>query len=87
MSLAKPVLEYVNGTRTKANILGSARTFKRLLRYRRPSVHFFVLTEILAYLRVYTFTLEPPYTAQIIQPLLAVKDVLSKSWAPLRPKD
>ena len=66
MSVAKPILEYVRAIRTQADIPGSARTFKRLLRYHKPYVHFFVLIAALAILRAYVFTLEPLYTAQII---------------------
>jgi len=66
MSVAKPILEYVMTIRTQANIPGSARTFKRLLGYHKRYVHFFVLIAALAILRAYVFTLEPLYTAQII---------------------
>jgi len=66
MSVAKPILEYVRAIRTQADIPGSARTFKRLLKYHKPYVHFFVLIAALAILRAYVFTLEPLYTAQII---------------------
>jgi len=66
MSVAKPILEYVRAIRTQANIPGSARTFKRLLGYHKRYVHFFVLIAALAILRAYVFTLEPLYTAQII---------------------
>lgn len=70
MSVAKPILEYVTSIRTQANIPGSARTFKRLIGYHRPYVHFFIGITVLAVLRSYVFTLEPLYTAQIIDQVI-----------------
>jgi len=70
MSVAKPILEYVTSIRMQANIPGSARTFKRLIGYHRPYVHFFIGITVLAVLRSYVFTLEPLYTAQIIDQVI-----------------
>jgi len=70
MSLAKPILEYVRTIRTQADIPGSARTFRRLMRYHKPYTHFFVLIAALAVVRAYVFTLEPLYTAQIIDQVI-----------------
>jgi ABC-type multidrug transport system fused ATPase/permease subunit len=70
MSLAKPILEYVTTIRTRADIAGSAKTFKRLMKYHKPYVHFFALIAALAVARAYVFTLEPLYTAQIIDQVI-----------------
>jgi len=70
MSVAKPILEYVRTIRTQADIPGSAKTFKRLMKYHRPYIHFFVLIAALAVFRAYVFTLEPLYTAQIIDQVI-----------------
>jgi len=70
MSVAKPILEYVRTIRTRADIPGSARMFKRLMKYHRSYIHFFVLIAALAILRAYVFTLEPLYTAQIIDQVI-----------------
>ncbi len=70
MSVAKPILEYVRTIRTQADIPGSAKTFKRLMKYHRPYIHFFVLIAALSVFRAYVFTLEPLYTAQIIDQVI-----------------
>jgi len=70
MSVAKPILEYVRTIRTRADIPGSARMFKRLMKCHRSYIHFFVLIAALAILRAYVFTLEPLYTAQIIDQVI-----------------
>ncbi len=70
MSVAKPILEYVGTIRTRADIPGSARTFKRLMKHHRSYIHFFVLIAALAVFRAYVFTLEPLYTAQIIDQVI-----------------
>jgi len=70
MSVAKPILEYVRTIRTQADIPGSAKTFKRLMKYHRRYIHFFVLIAALSVFRAYVFTLEPLYTAQIIDQVI-----------------
>ena len=74
MSLAKPILQYVNTIGTKADILHSTRAFKRLLGYHRPYIHFFVLVTVLSVFRAYVFALEPLYTAQIIDEVIVQGD-------------
>ena len=66
MSVAKPILDYVRSIRTQAEILRSRSMFRRLLNYHKPYLLIFVLIAVLAVLGAYLFTLEPIYTAQII---------------------
>jgi ATP-binding cassette subfamily B multidrug efflux pump len=66
MSVAKPILDYVKTIKTQAGLIGSAGTFRRILKYHRP--YFLLIMGIfgLAVLGAYLFTLEPLFTAQII---------------------
>jgi ABC-type multidrug transport system fused ATPase/permease subunit len=66
MSVAKPILEYAKTIRTQAGLLQSTGAFKRLLKYHKRYLHFIILVVGLAVLAAYLFTLEPLYTAQII---------------------
>jgi ATP-binding cassette subfamily B protein len=66
MSVAKPILEYIKTIKTRAEILRSTSTFKRLLKYNKPYLHFIITILGLTVLSAYLFTLEPLYTAQII---------------------
>jgi ABC-type multidrug transport system fused ATPase/permease subunit len=66
MSVAKPILEYIKTIRTQANVLRSRSTFKRLLTYHKRYLAFIALVMGLAILGSYLFTLEPLFTAQII---------------------
>ena len=66
MSVAKPIMEYVKTIRTQAELSRSVGAFKRLLRYHKPYAYFVSAIVALSVLRAYLFTLEPLYTAQII---------------------
>lgn len=66
MSVAKPILEYIKTIKTQAGLLGSKGAFRRLLRYHKRYLHFIALVLGLTILGAYLFTLEPLYTAQII---------------------
>jgi ABC-type multidrug transport system fused ATPase/permease subunit len=66
MSVAKPILDYIKTIKTQAGLLGSRGTFRRLLKYHRRYLHFIILILGLTILAAYLFTLEPLYTAQII---------------------
>ncbi|MCS7120673.1 MAG: ABC transporter ATP-binding protein [Nitrososphaerota archaeon] len=66
MSVAKPVVEYVNAIKTEKSLSASLDTFKRLIKYQKPYTHFLILIAALSVLRSYLFTLEPLYTSQII---------------------
>ena len=66
MSVAKPILDYINTIRTQAELFRSKGTFKRVLKYHRRYLPFIILTLGLTVSGAYLFTLEPLYTAQII---------------------
>lgn len=66
MSVAKPILDYVKTIKTQAGLIGSAGTFKRILKYHRPYLPLIIGIFGLAVLAAYLFTLEPLFTAQII---------------------
>jgi ABC-type multidrug transport system fused ATPase/permease subunit len=66
MSVAKPILDYVKTIRTQAELLGSKGTFRRILHYHRRYWPYIALVLGLTVISAYLFTLEPLYTAQII---------------------
>jgi ATP-binding cassette subfamily B protein len=66
MSVAKPILDYVKTIKTEAELLGSKGTFRRLLKYHRRYLRLVILVFGLAIVAAYLFSLEPLYTAQII---------------------
>jgi ATP-binding cassette subfamily B protein len=66
MSVAKPILEYIKTIKTQANVLRSRSVFRRLLAYHKRYIALIVLVVGLAILGAYLFTLEPLFTAQII---------------------
>jgi len=70
LSVAKPTLEYIRTIRTPNGLSGSTASFKTLLRYHRPYLRIFVLIAGLALLSAYLFSLEPIYTAQIIDQVI-----------------
>jgi len=67
MSVAKPMLDYINTIGEKPKDLASQlRVFRRILKYHKPYIHFIVFITALAALRSFLFLLEPMYTSQII---------------------
>jgi ATP-binding cassette subfamily B multidrug efflux pump len=66
MSVAKPILEYIKTIKTQANVLHSGSAFKRLLTYHKRYLLLVVLVISLAVFGAYLFTLEPLFTAEII---------------------
>jgi ATP-binding cassette subfamily B protein len=66
MSVAKPILDYVKTIKTQAELLGSKGTFRRLLHYHRRYWPYIALVFGLTVISAYLFTLEPLYTAKII---------------------
>lgn len=66
MSVAKPILEYIKTIKTQANVLRSTSMFKRLLGYHRRYLPLIIFVIGLAIVASYLFTLEPLFTAQII---------------------
>ena len=73
MSVAKPTLEYIRTIRTPNGLSGSTVAFKSLLRYHRLYLRNFVIIAGLALLSAYLFSLEPIYTAQIIDQVIVAK--------------
>lgn len=59
--------------KTQAELSKSTGAFKRLLHYHKPYTHYFVLITALSALRAYLFTLEPLYTAQVIDKVVVGK--------------
>jgi ATP-binding cassette subfamily B protein len=66
MSVAKPTLEYVKTIRVKLDLARAEKTLKVLLNYQKKYIHYLIAVVLLSILRSYLFTLEPKYTAQII---------------------
>jgi ATP-binding cassette subfamily B protein len=66
MSVAKPILDYVKTIKTQAGLIGSTSTFRRILKYHRPYLLLIIGIFGLAVFAAYLFTLEPLFTAQII---------------------
>jgi ATP-binding cassette subfamily B multidrug efflux pump len=71
MSVAKPILEYIKTIKTQANVLRSTSMFKRLLTYHKRYLPLIILVVGLTILGSYLFTLEPLFTAQIIDQVIA----------------
>ena len=67
MSVAKPMLDYINTIGEKPKDLASQlKVFRRILKYHKPYIHYIVFITALAALRSFLFLLEPMYTSQII---------------------
>ena len=66
MSVAKPILDYVKTISTKAEMFRSTNMFRRLLGYHKRYVFLVAFILGLTVTGAYLFTLEPIYTAQII---------------------
>ena len=66
MSVSKPLLEYIDTIKVRRDIRGSGREFRTILRYHKSHIPLLALVVLLSALNAYLFTLEPIYTAQII---------------------
>ncbi len=66
MSVANPILEYIKTIKTQAQVLHSTHEFRRLLLYHKRYLAHIALIIGLAIIGSYLFTLEPLFTAQII---------------------
>jgi len=66
MSVAKPILDYVKTIKTESEIFRSTSAFKRIIKYHKHYLYLIVLILGLTVVASYLFTLEPIYTAQII---------------------
>lgn len=66
MSVAKPILDYVKTIKTESEIFRSTSAFKRIITYHKRYLYLIALILGLTVVASYLFTLEPIYTAQII---------------------
>ena len=66
MSVAKPILQYIRTIKTQAQVLRSTGMFRRLLTYHKRYLFLIILAMGLSGFASYLFTLEPLFTAQII---------------------
>jgi ATP-binding cassette subfamily B protein len=66
MSVAKPILDYVKTIKTESEIFRSTSAFKRIIKYHKRYQYLIALILGLTVVASYLFTLEPIYTAQII---------------------
>jgi ATP-binding cassette subfamily B protein len=66
MSVAKPILDYVKTIKTESEIFRSTSAFKRIIKYHKRYLYLIALILGLTVVGSYLFTLEPIYTAQII---------------------
>ena len=66
MSVSKPLLEYIDTIKIRRDIRGSGKEFMTILRYHKSHIPLLAIVVLLSVLNAYLFTLEPIYTAQII---------------------
>ena len=66
MSVAKPTLKYVNSIRIVPDFSRAAKALRVVIAFQKPYVSILVCIVALSALRSYLFSLEPLYTAQII---------------------
>jgi ABC-type multidrug transport system fused ATPase/permease subunit len=74
MSVAKPILDYVKGLKVQLDLQRSVKAFKIIARFNKPYLPFIGLIVIFSAARSYLFTLEPLYTAQIIDNVIVAND-------------
>ena len=70
MSVAKPVLDWIDAMKPRTEIRGSEKEFLMLLRYHVPYLHYAVLTVLCSAARAALFAFEPLYLAQIIDQVI-----------------
>jgi ATP-binding cassette subfamily B protein len=70
MSVAKPILDYIKTIKTQAGLLGSKGTFKRIFKYHKPYLPLIIGILGLSVFGAYLFTLEPLFTAEIIDQVI-----------------
>jgi ABC-type multidrug transport system fused ATPase/permease subunit len=74
VSVAKPILEYVKNLKVQLDMQRSIKAFKIVAKYNKPYWPFLGLIVIFSAARSYLFTLEPLYTAQIIDNVIVAND-------------
>jgi ATP-binding cassette subfamily B protein len=66
MSVAKPLLDYIETIKVRRDIRGSRNEFWTILGYNKRYINLLAIIVLLSALKAYMFTLEPLYTTQII---------------------
>ncbi len=74
MSVAKPILEWIKTLKVTLDWQRSVKAFKIVAKYNKPYFVFLGLIVLLSAARSYLFTLEPLYTAQIIDQVIVAND-------------
>ena len=74
MSVAKPILEYVDNLKVQLDLQRSVKAFKIVAKYTKPYLLYVGLIVLFSVARSYFFTLEPLYTAQIIDKVIVAND-------------
>ena len=70
MSVAKPILDWIDAIKPRTDIRGSGKEFRRILSYHRPYLHLCALTVVFSIARAILFALEPLYLSQIINEVI-----------------
>jgi len=66
MSVAKPVVEYAQSIKIRTDLGSSVQAFKRLIKYSKKYLPFFVFIVVFTLAKSYLFTIEPLITSKII---------------------
>jgi ATP-binding cassette subfamily B protein len=66
MSVAKPVLDWIDKMKVKRDILSSGKEFRTFMKYNRPYVKHYIVMTVISGFRAFLFALEPLYLALII---------------------
>ena len=66
MSVAKPILKYVDSIGTRPDFSRAGKALRVILSYEKKYFYYPIFLVLLSVLRSYFFSLEPLYTAQII---------------------
>lgn len=74
MSVAKPILEWVKTLKVQLDMQRSIKAFKIVAKYNKPYFAYLGLIVVLSAVRSYLFTLEPLYTAEIIDNVIVAND-------------
>jgi ATP-binding cassette subfamily B protein len=74
VSVAKPILEWIKTLKVQLDMQRSIKAFKIVAKYNKPYLPYLGLIALLSIARSYLFTLEPLYTAQIIDKVIVAND-------------
>jgi ABC-type multidrug transport system fused ATPase/permease subunit len=70
MSVAKPVLDYIDSMQVRRDIRGSGKEFRTFLKYFRPYLKYFTVIAAFSASKATLFTFEPLFLAQIINKVI-----------------